>query len=93
MARPEFHPVNVDRRGAGDDHGWFPAPTGFREHPGPQSRRWRDLGDDRGGELAGRRPQVLFPAAVVGAGVEVGGDGRGVVGVVGVEGIGGEVVR
>ena len=57
------------------------------------SGRGRDLVDDRGGELAGRRPQVLLPADGVGAGVEVGGDGRGVLGVVGVEGVGGQIVR
>ena len=49
--------------------------------------------DDCGGELAGRRPQVLLPADGIGTGVKVGGDVGGVLGVVGVDRVGGQIVR
>ena len=46
-----------------------------------------------GGELAGRRPQILLPTDGVGTGVEVGGDGGGAVGIVGVECEGGQIIH
>ncbi len=85
--------VDIDRRGAGDHRGRAAAAARLGEHAGPQLGGWRDVADDRGGELAGRGPQVLLPAGGVGTGVEVGGDVGGVVGVVGVEGVGGQIVR
>ena len=72
-----------------------PAPGGGvpRRARGTAGRGRGDVGDDGGGELAGGRAQVLLPADGVGAGVEVGGDGGGVLGVVGVECVGGQIVR
>ncbi len=85
--------VHVDRRGAGNHRGGLPAAACLGEHPGPQLGGRRDVVDDRGGELAGRGPQVLLPAGGVGTGVEVGDDGGGIVGVVCVERIDGQIVR
>ena len=88
-----FHAVDLGRRGAGDHRGRRSAAACLGEHAGPQAWRGRDVVDDCGGELAGCGPQVLVPADGVGIGVEVGGDGRDVVGVVGVECVGGQIVR
>ena len=85
--------VDLDRRGAGDHGGGWSAAPCLGEHAGPQLGRWRDVADDRGGELAGRGPEVLFPTGGVGTGVEVGGDRGRVGGVVCVEGVGGQIVR
>ena len=85
--------VHVDRRGAGNHRGGLPAAACLGEHPGPQLGERRDVVDDRGRELAGRGPQVLLPAGDVGTGVEVGDDGGGIVGVVCVERVDGQIVR
>ena len=64
-----------------------------REHAGAQVGGGRDLLHDRSSELAGGEAQVLFPADSIGTGVEMGGDAVGVLGVVGVERVCGQVVR
>ena len=85
--------MDLGRRGAGDHGGrWSAAPASASTRDRSAGRR-RDVVDDRGGELAGRGPQVLVPTGGVGTRVEVGGDGGRVVGVVCVECVGGQIVR
>ncbi len=85
--------VDVDRRRAGDHRSRLPAAPCLGEHPGAQLGSRRDLVHDRSGELAGREAQVLLPTQGVGTGVEVGGDPGGVLGIVCVDRVGGQIVR
>ena len=89
----ELDPVDLDRRGAGQRLGRRPAAAGLGQRPGAEAVGGRDVVDDRGRQLARGRPQRLRGARGLGVGPQVGRDRRVVAGVVGVEGVGRQVVE